>query len=120
MNKKIIICDDNQEILDLFEIILSAEGYVIDTEINSSKLMDRLHENTPDLLLLDLWMPRVSGEEILKAIRIDSSLKNLKVIIISASLDGKTISKISDADDYIDKPFDVDDMLSKISGQLIE
>ena len=118
MSKKIMICDDSKDILDLLAIILTAEGYLIETEVDSSKLISRLTKNTPDLLILDLWMPMINGEQILKLIKTNPALNNIKVIIISASLDGKLAHKFSNADDYINKPFDIDDLLSKVMAQL--
>lgn len=119
MNKSIMICDDSQEILDLLAIILTEEGYLVETEVNSLKLIERITDNIPDLLILDLWMPIIDGDEILQLIRTDPKLNIIKVIFISASLDGKLAYKSSNADDYINKPFDIDDLLSKVSAQLI-
>jgi DNA-binding response OmpR family regulator len=118
MNKKIMICDDSKEILDLLAIILSAEGYLIETEFDSSKLISRISKNIPDLLILDLWMPILNGEQILNLIKATPALSNIKVILISASLDGKLAYRSSNADDYINKPFDIDDLLSKVTVQL--
>ncbi|GEN75275.1 response regulator [Chryseobacterium hagamense] len=118
MDKKIMICDDSKEILDLLAIILTAEGYLIETESESSRLMSRITKNIPDLLILDLWMPIINGEQILKLIKATPALSNIRVILISASLDGKLAYKSSNADDYINKPFDIDDLLSKVTAQL--
>lgn len=64
-------------------------------------------------------MPILNGEQILKLIRVTPVLSKIKVILISASLDGKLAYKSSDADDYINKPFDIDNLLSKVATQLI-
>lgn len=118
MRKKILICDDTQEILDLFSLILEDEDYDLATEICSTKLIQRIHTEKPDLLILDLWMPVISGEQILHEIRNTLEICDLKVIVISASQDGAALAYKSLADNYIAKPFDIDDILSKINSIL--
>lgn len=119
MYKKIIICDDSQEILDLVQMILEEEDdFSIETEIDSTKLISRLETEKPDILLLDLWMPKMSGKELLLVIRNDEKLAPLKIIVISASMDGEDISAKSKADDFINKPFDINELIKKIRNLL--
>lgn len=115
MTEKIIICDDSQEILDLIKIVLEEEkDFYVETEIDSTKLISRIKTEKPDLLLLDLWMPKMSGKELLHLIRNDEKLSLLKIIVISASMDGEDVSTRLKADDFISKPFDINELIKKI------
>ncbi|KQT35710.1 histidine kinase [Chryseobacterium sp. Leaf405] len=117
-NKKIMVCDDDQGILDVLEMLLETEGFGVYTEINSTNLVDEILLKSPDLLLLDLWMPLLSGDQVLKTIRNTDKIKNLPIIVLSASVDGSDISKDAGADSFVAKPFDVDDLIQKIRNLL--
>lgn len=116
--KKIMICDDDHGILEVLEMMLEIEGFTVFTESNSTNLLNEIKRNTPDLLLMDLWMPVLSGDQILKMIRTTEDYKNLPVIILSASVDGKEIANNAGADDFIPKPFNMDDIISNINHLL--
>lgn len=113
-----MVCDDNQGILDILEMLLESEGFDVITEINSTNLIKELKTQTPDLLLLDLWMPVLSGDQILKIIRTTDEYEKLPVIVFSASVDGSTIAENAGANAFVPKPFDMDDLVSKIRGLL--
>ena len=114
MLKKIMICDDDAGILEMMEMIMEEYGYEVITEANSFNLLRRLELDKPDLLLLDIWMPLFSGDQVLKSIKADSKFVGLPVIMYSASSEGQAIALGCGADDYITKPFDIDDLEIKI------
>jgi len=117
-NKKIMVCDDDQGILDVLQMLLESEGFDVITEINSTNLIREMNTNLPDLLLLDLWMPVLSGDQVLKTLRTMEEFKNLPVIVLSASVDGNSIANGAGATDFVPKPFDMDDLIIKIRGLL--
>jgi DNA-binding response OmpR family regulator len=117
-SKKIIVCDDDQGILDVLQMLLETEGFIVFTEINSTNLIKQIQNKSPDLVLLDLWMPLLSGDQVLKAIRSTNDIKDLPVIVLSASVDGSDIAADAGADDFVAKPFDLDDIISKINNLL--
>jgi DNA-binding response OmpR family regulator len=117
-SKKIIVCDDDQGILDVLQMLLETEGFIVFTEINSTNLIKQIQNNSPDLVLLDLWMPLLSGDQVLKAIRSTNDIKDLPVIVLSASVDGSDIASDAGANDFVAKPFDLDDIISKINNLL--
>jgi len=86
-DKKIMICDDDQGILDVLQMMLEIEGYTVFVESNSTNLMSEMKIFEPDLLLMDLWMPVLSGDQILKTIRTSDEFSILPVIILSASVE---------------------------------
>ncbi|SHE43836.1 response regulator [Chryseobacterium takakiae] len=118
-SKKIMVCDDDQGILDVLQMLLESEGFTVFTEINSTNLIKQIHIDKPDLILLDLWMPLLSGDQVLKAIRSTQEIKDLPVIVLSASVDGDDIAADAGASDFVAKPFDLDDIVSKINGLLV-
>ena len=116
--KKIIVCDDDQGILDVLQMLLETEGFTVFTEINSTNLIKQIQSNAPDLVLLDLWMPLLSGDQVLKSIRSTEGIKDLPVIVLSASVDGNDIASDAGANDFVAKPFDLDDIILKINKLL--
>lgn len=118
-SKKIMVCDDDQGILDVLEMLLETEGFSVYTEINSSNVINEILLQSPDLLLLDLWMPLLPGDQVLKTIRKIDKIKNLPVIVLSASVDGSDISADAGANSFVAKPFDLDDLILKIRSLLM-
>jgi DNA-binding response OmpR family regulator len=113
--KRILICDDDVAIVEMLELVLDMTGAEILTETNSLMLYDRLMLEKPDLLIMDLWMPAISGDELLKKIRVTDSMKSLPVMIISASTDGREIAMKAGADRFIAKPFDIDNFINSVN-----
>ncbi|WP_404986092.1 response regulator transcription factor [Chryseobacterium sp. M5] len=117
--KKIMVCDDDQGILDVIQMLLETENFTVFTEIHSPNLINNIKSNSPDLLLLDLWMPFMAGDEILKTIRASKEIKDLPVIVLSASVDGSDIAEDAGANAFIAKPFDMNDLIFKVKGLLM-
>ena len=109
--KKIMVCDDDQSIVEMLELILGFTGAEVLTETDSVKLFDRLKFEQPDLLIIDIWMPILTGDLIVKRIRAaESAIKNMPIIVMSASRDGKEIAQVAGATSYMPKPFDIDEL----------
>ncbi|WP_025146556.1 response regulator [Pedobacter jeongneungensis] len=114
-NKKILICDDDEGILDVLELILEETGHTVIPEQNSLNVRSILDKHSPDLVILDLWMPVLSGDQLLSMIRNSPSYSNLPVIIISASTDGQEIAMNHRASAFIAKPFDYENLISVVN-----
>lgn len=117
-NKKILICDDDRGILEMLEMLFEDTGYDIIPEANSLNVKSIMERESPDLVVLDLWMPVLSGDQVLKMIRENPSTSQLPVIVISASTDGRTIADHAGATNFLAKPFDVDELLGMVAGYL--
>ena len=117
-NKKIMICDDDEGIIDVLEMILDEVGHTVISVNDSLKVHAAIDQEQPDLLILDLWMPRLSGQEVLKHLRKHSNHNQLKVIVISASRDGEQIAKEAGANQFIAKPFDLNNILDSVNTLL--
>jgi len=115
MTKKLLICDDDVDIVEMLEIVLDDISYEIITETNSKKVLELISNTHPHLVLMDLWMPVISGDQILKHMREDKSLASIPVVIMSAAPDGKEIALKAGANGYIPKPFDVDELVQRVN-----
>jgi DNA-binding response OmpR family regulator len=111
--KKIMIADDDPGIVDAIEMLLEFEGYQVSSTIDGSTVLD-MKEELPDLLLLDIWMSGEDGRDICKKLKQTAITKNIPVIMISASRDIKESAMAAGADDFIAKPFEMNDLLNKI------
>jgi CheY-like chemotaxis protein len=112
--KNILVADDNEGILDVMEFMLSTAGYNV-ILMNNGEAVFAIKENLPDLILLDLAMDGIDGSEICKHLKKQSSTKNIPIILISANMDTEKIAFKAGADDFICKPFDMDDLLIKVA-----
>ncbi|MET4083184.1 DNA-binding response OmpR family regulator [Pedobacter sp. UYP30] len=114
---KILICDDDEGILDMLALVLE-ENFNIITENNSANIYALIEQEKPEFLILDLWMPVLSGDVILKNLKKNPKTANLPILVVSASADGRKIAMEAGADDYLEKPFDVD-VLTNIIYKLL-
>jgi DNA-binding response OmpR family regulator len=114
MEKCILICDDDEGILDVTAMVLESNGYRVIPIINSLKVLETVQHENPDLVILDLWMPGINGEQLVGALKSNPETKDMPVIIISASRDGKVIAKQSGANDFLEKPFDIDMLTERV------
>jgi CheY-like chemotaxis protein len=108
MKKYILACDDDVGIAEVIRIVLEDKGYEIKTTSNSEEVYALIEERQPDLILLDLWMPGLRGEEIVTKLKNDKKTENIPIIIISASRETEIIAKQTGANTYLNKPFDID------------
>lgn len=113
-NKKILICDDDAGILDVTEIIATEMGHTAISTSDSENIIDLVQTEKPHLLIVDLWMPNISGEEIVKILKQNSHTKNIPVILISAVKNLQEIAENIEAEDWLEKPFNVSDLEAKI------
>ena len=117
-NKKVLICDDDEGIIDLLEVMFDDAPFEVITELNSLNMIQLIQAQKPDLVVLDLWMPVLSGDQILAMIRSNPLTENLSVIVISASRDGEHIATAAGASAYVAKPFDIEQLSNLISFYL--
>lgn len=112
--KTIAVIDDDVYIGDMLAEVLTKEGYRVLRAYSGTEALMLLSQNKPDLVLLDLMLPGLSGEEVLPHI------KNIPVIIVSAKTDinNKVNLLLEGASDYITKPFEISELLARIVVQL--
>lgn len=112
--KNILIVDDDMHIGNMLEETLRLEGYDVSRAYSGTEALMVLNNLRPDLILLDLMLPGLTGEELLPLI------KGIPVIIVSAKLDmtNKVKLLLDGAADYVTKPFDMEELLARIVVQL--
>ncbi len=112
--KRILIVDDDTEIRDLLEFDIASSGYFVDTAADGMEGLNKALNNKYDLILLDVMMPKMNGFEVCKNIR--QAKNNVPILMLTAkgTIDDKTNGFDSGADDYLVKPFDVQEVLLRI------
>ena len=118
--KSILVVDDEHDLLDLLEYNLKKEGFKVYLADNGEKGINLAQKHQPDLVLLDVMMPEMSGFEVCEALRQDANIKRLPIIFLTAKddeaseVEGLTIG----ADDYITKPISTVKLVTRIKALL--
>ena len=116
-NEKILVVDDDTNICELLRLYLTKEGYQVTTANDGEEGLDKFNQVKPDMVLLDVMMPKMDGLEVCRRIR---KLGNTPVMMLTAK--GETFDKVLGlelgADDYMVKPFDTKELLARITVQL--
>jgi two-component system alkaline phosphatase synthesis response regulator PhoP len=114
--KKILAVDDEPDVLMIVRMGLMSEGYEVDTATNGFDALAKAKENCPDLVVLDMMMPEMTGFEVLKHLRNHESTRNVPVIMLTGVADRARIQQALDAgiNFYIVKPFNLHDLLAKV------
>jgi len=117
MAQTIMVVDDEAPITKVIEDILAPEGYTVVVANDGNEALEKLKSVKPDLMLIDFFMPGMSGRELAEKIRADPNLKDLKIAFITAasfSQSGEDALKSMDVLDYIKKPFDYVDLKERV------
>jgi two-component system phosphate regulon response regulator PhoB len=120
MTAQILVVEDEEALSTLLRYNLESEGYDVETIADGDEADLRLRETTPDLVLLDWMLPRLSGIEVCRRLRKREQTKNLPVIMLTAR--GEESEKIqglsTGADDYVVKPFSVPELMARVKSML--
>ncbi len=111
--KKILIADDDASILEALSLFLEEVGYEVESVADASTIRNFPH-GYPDLLLLDIWMSGWNGRDICLYLKSQEATKHIPVVLVSANSETKRIAHEAGADDFLAKPFDLDDLLAKV------
>jgi DNA-binding response OmpR family regulator len=115
--KRVMIADDDHAIVDAVMAMLEFGGYDVGFTYNGATILE-MKEDLPDLILLDIWMSGTDGRDVCKLLKQQESTKNIPVIMISASTDLEKSAKDAGANDFLEKPFDMDELFEKIDKHL--
>ncbi|HRN71240.1 MAG TPA: response regulator [Candidatus Woesebacteria bacterium] len=115
---KVLIIDDDPDILEVLQLTLQMEGFETKTNTRGEELFSEVDHFKPDIILLDILLSGSDGRVLCKQLKSDSSTKNIPVILISALPKIKETLTEYGANDFIPKPFDIDDLLSRVEKQL--
>lgn len=119
MNYLIYSVEDDKNISHLLNVVLTKQGYQVESFGDGESFLARFKEKKPNLILLDMMLPSIQGSDILKLIRSNEENDDIQIIIISAKnllmdkVDGLDLG----ADDYIEKPFDILELMSRVNSK---
>ncbi|HSW58218.1 MAG TPA: response regulator [Dehalococcoidales bacterium] len=119
-NKKILVVDDEPHLIRSLTFILAREGYEIATASNGEEALLKIGESLPDLIFLDIMMPKKNGYEVCEAIRNVLGLKNIYIIMLSAKgwdIDRSRALMVG-ANEFMSKPFSPLDVISRVRKAL--
>ena len=114
MKKKILLVDDEVDLLQFIKYRLESFGYEIVTLTTGEEALAWLATNIPDLILLDIVLPNIQGEEVCKRLKSNDKLKHIPIILYNAKCDISEEAKRVCADDCMGNPFASQDLLFKI------
>ena len=115
-NRKILVVDDEDDILQFLELVLREKAYEVVTASSGQEALTRAQIERPDLVLLDIMMPQMDGWEVLKLLRVDEETAHIPVAMLSARTEAKDrVQGLQEgAIDYICEPFALHELLAKI------
>lgn len=116
MAKRILIVDDEIDLVDALATRLEAQGFEVLKALDGKEGYEKAHSNRPDLMILDLRMPRMDGFQVCRLIKFDDELKAIKVIILTAhnSASDREACKTVKADAFVGKPYEFDQLYQQI------
>ncbi|MDM8518414.1 response regulator [Anaerolineales bacterium HSG6] len=120
MAKKILVVDDEVNIVVSLEFLVKRAGYELRTANNGEQALAQVAQFEPDLILLDVMMPKISGFEVCRRIRMNSAWQHIKIIMLTAKGREVEMTKGLDlgADAYVIKPFSTKELMAEIKKHL--
>ncbi len=115
MKKSILIFDDDKETLSVSKMILEQQDYRVETRACCDNIIEDINKETPDIVLIDLWMPEIGGETAISLMKDNIDTRNIPVILFSANDEIEEICMRSEADGYLKKPFSIAQLLDVIT-----
>jgi CheY-like chemotaxis protein len=114
-HQSVLVIDDCQDNLLLMKLILQSEGYKFNFASSGREGLAKIAKNKPDLIILDLMMPDISGLEVIKCLKNDYLVSNIPILLLTANAD---YDNLTDVDALCYKPYDINYLLLKIESLL--
>ena len=121
MKKKILVIDDQEDLLELTRRVLQSHGYEVLTLNDGENALETIKKESPDVVLMDMIMPIKDGAQICQEIKSDTSVRHIPVILTTGQMIEKSEYSqegLTGVDDYLMKPFEIDELLAKIGNLL--
>jgi len=120
MTKKILIADDEVNIVISLEFLMKREGFEVVIASDGEEAIAKIREEKPDLVLLDVMMPRKTGFEVCQEVRSNPELQDLKILMLTAKGRDTEVAKgmALGADEYMTKPFSTHELVERVKGLL--
>ena len=118
--KKILVVDDEADLVETIRFPLEMEGFNVLVSYNGEDALNQARKEKPDLILLDLMLPKLDGYKVCRLLKFDERYKHIPILMLTAKTQekDKLIGKETGADEYITKPFDIDELIKKVKGYL--
>jgi len=120
MSTRILVVDDEPDLLELVRFNLSQAGFAVDTAASGREALEKVRRSPPDLLVLDLMLPDVSGNDIARQIRSDAAIADLPILMLTAKSEevDRVVGFELGADDYVTKPFSPRELILRVKAVL--
>lgn len=120
--KKILIVDDEQDIVESLKFVLEANDFLCYCAYNGEDGLKLAKEIIPDLMILDVMMPKINGYKISRLLKFDKKYKDIPILMVTARSqnEDKLIGEETGADEYITKPFEIKELVEKVKNYLKE
>ena len=118
--KKILVVDDEPDLVETVRYPLEMEGYQVLIAYNGEDGLNQARKEGPDLIILDLMLPKLDGYKVCRLLKFDERYKHIPILMLTAKTQekDKLLGKETGADDYMTKPFDIDKLLEKVKFYL--
>ncbi|MGD0918523.1 MAG: response regulator [Thermodesulfobacteriota bacterium] len=116
--KKILIVDDEVDLVETVRFPLEMEGFNVLVSYNGEDALSQARKERPDLILLDLMLPKLDGYKVCRLLKFDERYKNIPILMLTAKTQekDKALGMETGANEYITKPFDLDKLVEKVKG----
>ena len=120
MTRAILVADDDPDILSIVSMSLETQGYTVHKATNGREAVDLARQHHPDLILMDMMMPVVSGYEAVGELKADAATREIVIVGLSAKAMATDMARATDAgiDGYITKPFRIAQVLTVVESYL--
>jgi len=118
--KKILVVDDEADLVETIRFPLEMEGFNVLVSYNGEDALSQARKEKPDLILLDLMLPKLDGYKVCRLLKFDERYKHIPILMLTAKTQekDKILGKETGADEYITKPFDIDELMKKVKTYL--
>jgi DNA-binding response OmpR family regulator len=118
--KKILLVDDEIDLVETVRFPLEMEGYQVLVSYNGEDALNQARKENPDLILLDLMLPKLDGYKVCRLLKFDERYKHIPILMLTAKTQekDKVLGLETGADEYITKPFEMDYLMEKVKAYL--
>ena len=120
MAKKVLIVDDEQDIVETLKFMLETENYECHCDYDGEQGLNKAREIMPDLIILDVMMPVMNGYKVSRLLKFDTRYKDIPILMLTARSQekDKELGEETGADEYITKPFDINFVIERVKSYL--
>jgi two-component system alkaline phosphatase synthesis response regulator PhoP len=118
--KKILVVDDEVDLVETIRLPLETEGYTVRVSYNGEDALNQARKGNPNLIILDIMLPKLDGYKVCRLLKFDERYKHIPILMLTAKTQekDKILGMGTGADEYITKPFDIDELVEKVKKYL--